>query len=47
MRETTAAGHATVEGLRQLAIELAKLKQDVLQENERSFAKLSEARIEY
>ena len=46
-RKVFAAGHATVDGLRQLAIELGKLKRDVLKENERSFAKLSEARIEY
>ena len=46
-RKVFASGHATVDGLTQLALELAKLKQDVLQENQRSFAKLSEARIEY
>lgn len=46
-RKVFAAGHATVNGLRQLALELGKLKRDVLEENERSFAKLSEARIEY
>ncbi len=46
-RKVFAAGHATVDGLRQLALELGKLKQDVLKENRRSFAKLSEARVEY
>lgn len=46
-RKVFAPGHATVDGLRQLAIELVELKQDVLEENDRSFAKLSEARIDY
>ena len=46
-RKVFAAGHATVDGLRQLALELGKLKQDVLNENRRSFAKLREARVEY
>ena len=46
-RKVFAPGHATVDGLRQLVLELARLRQDVLQENVRSFAKLNEARIEY
>ena len=46
-RKVFAGGHATIDGLRQLAIELGRLKQDVLNENQRSFAKLSEARVEY
>ena len=46
-RKVFAAGHATYDGLRQLTVQLAQLKQDVLGENRRSFRKLSEARIEF
>lgn len=40
-------GHATLQGLQQLTSELNSLRADVLKENERSFRKLAEARIDY
>ncbi len=40
-------GHATLAGLNQLTDELEKLTDDVLRENQRSFRKLAEARVEY
>lgn len=46
-RKIFTEGHATLEGLNQLANELRKLADDVLTENSRSFKKLAEARIEY
>ena len=46
-RKVFETGHATFKGLKQLASELADLKQDVLSENARSFTNLREARIEY
>lgn len=46
-RKVFASGYATEEGLRQLVAELEALSNDVLRENQRSFAKLAEARIEY
>lgn len=46
-RKVFAAGHATIKGLDQLANELTRLATDVLNENQRSFKKLAEARVEY
>ena len=46
-RRVFTSGHATVKGLKQLLNELSELERDVLNENSRSFTKLSEARIEY
>jgi len=46
-RKVFAAGHATAKGLEQLKAELDKLSMDVLRENQRSFRKLSEARVAY
>jgi hypothetical protein len=46
-RKVFAPRHATVAGLEQLGNELHKLASDVLKENQRSFKKLAEARIEY
>lgn len=40
-------GHATLAGLDQLTYELERLADDVLRENQRSFRKLAEARVEY
>nr|VFK44899.1 MAG: hypothetical protein BECKTC1821E_GA0114239_104115 [Candidatus Kentron sp. TC] len=40
-------GHATKRGLDALVAELADLENDVLRENQRSFRKLAEARVEY
>jgi hypothetical protein len=40
-------GHATLAGLNQLVAELEKLTSDVLLENQRSFKRLAEARVEY
>ncbi len=40
-------GHASLQGLNQLAWELEQLADDVLRENQRSFRKLAEARVEY
>jgi hypothetical protein len=40
-------GHATLDGLTQLSAELGTLVKDVLTENQRSFKKLSEARVQY
>ncbi|WP_431689432.1 hypothetical protein [Hahella sp. NBU794] len=40
-------GHASVLGLNQLTQELEQLENDILRENQRSFRKLSEARVEY
>jgi hypothetical protein len=39
--------HATLNGLNQLTAELAKLSDDILNENKRSFRRLAEARLEY
>lgn len=46
-RKVFATGHATTRGLNQLAGELERLAADVLNENQRSFRKLAEARVEY
>lgn len=46
-RQIFAPGHATDEGLDQLTAALAELINDVLRENERSFRRLAEARVEY
>lgn len=46
-RAIFADGHATDRGLAELAVQLQGLVNDVLKENERSFKKLSEARVEY
>jgi hypothetical protein len=46
-RKVFADGHATTKGLNQLVSELDRLVSDVLSENQRSFKKLAEARIEY
>ena len=40
-------GHGSLLGLNQLTRELEQLADDVLQENQRSFRKLAEARVEY
>ena len=46
-RKIFAAGHATLDGLNQLTAALGELVSDVLRENQRSFRKLAEARVEY
>ena len=46
-RRIFAAEHATLDGLNQLTAALAELVSDVLRENQRSFRKLAEARVEY
>lgn len=46
-RKVFCDGHATLRGLQQLIRELDQLANDVLTENQRSFKKLAEARIEY
>lgn len=46
-RKIFAPGHATTAGLDQLTKELDALANDVLRENQRSFRKLAEARVEY
>lgn len=46
-RKVFAAGHATAKGLEQLKAELDRLSMDVLRENQRSFRKLTEARVAY
>jgi hypothetical protein len=46
-RRIFAEGHATENGLAQLVDELDELANDVLRENQRSFRRLAEARVEY
>ncbi|MDO9041122.1 MAG: hypothetical protein Q7U64_02110 [Desulfocapsaceae bacterium] len=46
-RKIFTEGHATLNGLNQLVAELESLVKDVLTENQRSFKKLAEARVEY
>lgn len=46
-RKIFAAGHATLDGLNQLTSALGELVSDVLRENQRSFRRLAEARVEY
>ncbi len=46
-RKVFGDGYATVPGLNQLVSELERLAADVLNENQRSFKKLAEARVEY
>lgn len=46
-RKVFALGHATARGLGHLVAELESLSNDVLRENQRSFRKLAEARLEY
>jgi len=46
-RKVFCEGHATLAGLNQLTNELEQLASDVLNENQRSFRKLAEARVEY
>ncbi len=46
-RAVFSTGHATLDGLAQLTHELVALRNDIMKENERSFTKLSEARVEY
>jgi len=46
-RKVFTEGHATLKGLVELTLELKQLLDDVLKENERSFTKLAEARVEY
>lgn len=46
-RKIFCEGHATLSGLNQLTEELEKLANDVLKENQRSFQRLAEARVEY
>ncbi len=46
-RKIFASGHADLAGLNQLAAELQRLSDDVLNENQRSFRRLEEARVEY
>ena len=46
-RKIFAPGHATEEGLSELVNELSQLVTDVLSENQRSFRKLAEARVDY
>jgi hypothetical protein len=46
-RRIFAAGHATLDGLNQLTRALGELVSDVLRENQSSFRKLAEARVEY
>jgi hypothetical protein len=46
-RKIFCEGHATLNGLNQLTAELEQLANDVMRENQRSFRRLSEARVEY
>lgn len=46
-RRIFSEGHATLDGLNQLTAALGELISDVLRENQRSFRKLAEARVEY
>ncbi|EHK2853378.1 nucleotidyltransferase [Vibrio parahaemolyticus] len=46
-RKIFSDGHATLQGLNQLTQELEQLADDVLLENQRSFRKLAEARVDY
>lgn len=46
-RKVFADGHATLAGLQQLTAELGSLVNDVLHENQRSFRKLAEARLNF
>tara|TARA_R110001599_G_scaffold28466_1_gene98432 strand:- start:324 stop:1337 length:1014 start_codon:yes stop_codon:yes gene_type:complete len=46
-RKIFCTGHASLSGLNQLTKELEQLAEDVLRENQRSFRRLAEARIEY
>lgn len=46
-RKIFAEGHATLNGLNQLTAALSALVNDVLTENQRSFKRLSEARVDY
>lgn len=46
-RKVFCEGHATLSGLDQLTHELEQLANDVLRENQRSFRRLAEARVEY
>lgn len=46
-RKVFCEGHATLSGLNQLTHELEQLANDVLRENQRSFRRLAEARVEY
>lgn len=46
-RKVFCDGHATLQGLNRLTEELEQLANDVLRENQRSFRKLAEARVEY
>lgn len=46
-RKIFVAGHATLDGLNQLTSALGELVSDVLRENQRSFKRLAEARVEY
>ncbi len=46
-RKVFANGHATMDGLGQLIGELEDLRNDVLNENQRSFSRLAEARVDY
>lgn len=46
-RKIFADGHATLAGLNQLTNALGELAHDVLNENQRSFRRLAEARVEY
>jgi hypothetical protein len=46
-RKIFANGHATAAGLNQLSAALDELIRDVLNENQRSFKRLAEARVEY
>lgn len=46
-RKIFAEGHATLNGLSQLTLQLQGLVNDLLMENKRSFQKLAEARVEY
>lgn len=46
-RKVFCEGHATLSGLNQLTRELEQLANDVLRENQRSFRRLAEARVEY
>ena len=46
-RKIFCEGHATLSGLDQLTRELEQLANDVLRENQRSFRRLAEARVEY
>ncbi len=46
-RKIFTEAHATLNGLNQLSAELSTLAKDVLTENQRSFKRLAEARVEY